>query len=57
MQRRVSEAARMGFRRAVIPAGSGLLPGNGQDCLEPGVQLEVHEVADIRAAIAAALGA
>jgi DNA repair protein RadA/Sms len=57
MQRRVSEAARMGFRRAVIPAGSGLLPGSGQDYLEPGAQLEVHEVADIRAAIAAALGA
>jgi DNA repair protein RadA/Sms len=57
MQRRVSEAARMGFRRAVIPAGSGLLPSSSQDCLDPGVQLQVHEVADIRSAITAALGA
>ena len=54
VQRRLAEAARMGFRRAVVPAGSGLLQNGGQQCLEPGTQLKVHEAADIRAAITAA---
>ncbi len=57
VQRRLAEAARMGFRRAIVPAGSGLLQGAGQECLEPGTQLKVHEAEDIRSAITAALGA
>ena len=50
VQRRIAEAERMGFRRAVIPAGSGLVPGG------PGSQLAVSEVTDVRSALAAALG-
>jgi DNA repair protein RadA/Sms len=49
-QRRVAEAERMGFRRAIIPAGSGLVPGG------PGSHLSVTEVSDMKSAIAAALG-
>jgi DNA repair protein RadA/Sms len=49
VQRRVAEAERMGFRRAVIPANSGLVPGG------PGSQLEISEVTDMKSAIAAAL--
>jgi DNA repair protein RadA/Sms len=71
LQRRIAEAARMGFRRAIVPAGSGLAPGaapaqGGQLPLGPGgighldgaaaAQLAVTEVADVRSAIAAALG-
>jgi DNA repair protein RadA/Sms len=56
VQRRIAEAERMGFRRAIIPAGSGLLPGGQHEGLQPGPQLEVREAADIRAAIAEALG-
>jgi DNA repair protein RadA/Sms len=57
VQPRLAEAARMGFRRAVVPAGSGLLQGGGQECLEPGTQLKVQEASDIRSAITATLGA
>ena len=57
VQRRLAEAARMGFRRAIVPAGSGLLQGGGQECLEPGAQLKVQEAVNIRSAITAALGA
>jgi len=46
----VAEAERMGFRRAIIPAGSGLVPGG------PGSHLSVTEVSDMKSAIAAALG-
>ncbi len=56
VQRRLAEAARMGFRRAIVPAGSGLLQGGGQECLEPGAQLKIQEAADVRSAITAALG-
>jgi DNA repair protein RadA/Sms len=49
-QRRIAEAERMGFRRAIIPAGSGIVPGG------PGSQLAISEVSDMRAAVAAALG-
>jgi DNA repair protein RadA/Sms len=56
VQRRIAEAERMGFRRAIIPAGSGLVPGGQHEGLQPGPQLEVREVADIRAAMAEALG-
>jgi DNA repair protein RadA/Sms len=54
VQRRLAEAERMGFRRAIVPAGSDLLPA-GTDG-EPASALKVREVADIRSAIAAALG-
>jgi DNA repair protein RadA/Sms len=70
MQRRLAEAARMGFRRAIVPAGSGLQQGGGQErervrgVVPPGQQdldahtpLKVHEAVDIRSAITAALGA
>ncbi|HEV2375150.1 MAG TPA: DNA repair protein RadA [Streptosporangiaceae bacterium] len=57
--RRLAEAERMGFRRAVVPAGSGCLPtaqsgSNGRSPAKAG--LEVREVADVKEAIAAALG-
>jgi DNA repair protein RadA/Sms len=60
-QRRIAEAERMGFRRAIIPAGSGLLPPAGRrypgdSPAHPAVQIRVTEVANMRAAIAAALG-
>jgi DNA repair protein RadA/Sms len=57
IQRRIAEAQRLGFRRAVIPADSGVLPGSfgGRDD-DFGSQLEVIEVASMRKAIAAALG-
>jgi DNA repair protein RadA/Sms len=51
--RRIAEAERMGFRRAIVPAGSGLMPAAHDR--EPGSQLRVYEVADIKEAIAAAL--
>jgi DNA repair protein RadA/Sms len=96
IQRRIAEAERMGFRRAIVPAGSDLAPRSGQaqarqpairppgarhgrlvsvrpmaDSMvahnraagstggpgAPGSQLQVTEVTDMRAAIAAALGA
>ena len=50
VQRRIAEAERMGFRRAIVPAGSGLVPG------APGSQLAISEVTDMKSAIAAALG-
>jgi DNA repair protein RadA/Sms len=53
IQRRIAEAERMGFRRAIIPAGCGPLPP-----AQAGVaSLAVTEVLDVRSAIAAALGA
>ncbi len=66
VQRRIAEAQRLGFRRAIIPAGSAPAPagapvsGQGQPkvrAIRAGVgQLEVTPVADLRTAIAAALG-
>jgi DNA repair protein RadA/Sms len=59
LARRVAEAQRLGFRRALVPAASGALPPSpdaaGQDVA--GEPMEVREVADVPAAIAAALGA
>ncbi len=52
IQRRVAEAERMGFRRAIVPAGSDLLAAASA----PGSQLEIREAPDIRAAIAVAMG-
>lgn len=58
VQRRLAEAQRLGFRRAIVPAGSGCLPPGGCERRPPGLGSvpEVSEAADIRAAIAAALG-
>jgi DNA repair protein RadA/Sms len=62
VQRRIAEAERMGFRRAVVPAGSGVLPfasgqpGLGHVAAATSSALEVTEVTDVRSAIAAALG-
>ena len=58
LARRVAEAHRLGFRRAIVPVNSGSLPP-AQDSVEPGERLEpmeIREVADVSAAIAAALG-
>ncbi len=57
VQRRLAEAERMGFRRALVPPGSGGRPGSGESRDGRGGTLtDVREVADIRAAIAAAFG-
>ena len=53
LARRLAEAERMGFRRAVVPAGSA-----GLESTRDGSQLiEVVEVEDIRQALARVLGA
>jgi len=66
IQRRIAEAERLGFRRAIIPAGSALASGVALPPtrhLEPvrsdsaGGRLRVTAVTDVRSAIAAALGA
>jgi DNA repair protein RadA/Sms len=54
IQRRLAEAERMGFRRAIIPPGPARQ--TGQIPWPAGSQLEVTEVGDIRSAISAALG-
>jgi DNA repair protein RadA/Sms len=46
--RRVTEAERMGFRRAIVPAGSAASVGDGS--------VTIIEVEDVREALAAALG-
>jgi DNA repair protein RadA/Sms len=55
VQRRLAEAERMGFSRAIVPAGSGGLPrterGDGQPAL-----INVKEVETIREAITLAFG-
>ena len=50
--RRLAEAERMGFRRAIVPAGAAGLPADGGT----GTLTDVREVADVKGAIAAALG-
>ncbi len=58
--RRIAEAERMGFRRALIPAGSNGVPGAdaGSEAQSPGYRglIEVREVATVMEAVAAALG-
>jgi DNA repair protein RadA/Sms len=54
IQRRLAEAERMGFRRAIIPAGPARQAGRVAG--PAGSQLEVTEVGDMRSAISAALG-
>jgi DNA repair protein RadA/Sms len=52
LARRLAEAERMGFRRAVVPAGSAGLEGTR----DAGQLIEVVQVEDIRQALAAVLG-
>lgn len=55
--RRLAEAERMGFRRAVVPVGSCGAPGAlAGDWRGQGTLADVREVADVREAMAAALG-
>ena len=61
LARRLAEAERMGFRRAVVPAGSAGLEGIGVQAGrtpaagEPGA-IEIVEVTDVRQALSAVLG-
>jgi DNA repair protein RadA/Sms len=65
IQRRLAEAERMGFRTAIVPRGSGGLPGDGpagtadgagSGQAASGMLADVREAGDIREAMAAALG-
>jgi DNA repair protein RadA/Sms len=55
--RRLAEAERMGFRRAIVPAGSAGIPGaaDGRGT-GVGALTDVREVEDVKEAIAASLG-
>jgi DNA repair protein RadA/Sms len=53
LPRRLAEAERMGFRRAIIPAASG---GPLEHAEGPSTLLQVYEVEDIRQALSAVLG-
>jgi predicted ATP-dependent serine protease len=58
--RRLAEAGRMGFRRAIVPAGTAGIPsagdtGDGRGTAHAALT-EVREVEDVKEAIAAALG-
>ncbi len=52
LSRRLAEAARMGFRRVVVPAGSASLPADDGS----GRTIEVEEVPDLRQALSVVLG-
>ena len=54
LPRRLAEAERMGFRRAIVPAASG---GPLEHADGPSHLMEVHEVQDVRQALSAVLGA
>ena len=59
VQRRLAEADRMGFQRAIIPAGSGWVPPGPPAAGQAGgltSLMDVREVADVHEAIAACLG-
>jgi DNA repair protein RadA/Sms len=57
LTRRLAEAERMGFRRAVVPAGSAGLEGAGtQTGRDASECIEVVPVEDIRQALATVLG-
>jgi DNA repair protein RadA/Sms len=60
LQRRLAEAQRLGFRRAIVPADSGYLRSDRSMRLavvdDYGPLPEVREVPDVRTAIAVALG-
>jgi DNA repair protein RadA/Sms len=58
--RRIAEARRLGFRRAIVPAGWASERGGPEDPGERGAPAraptDVREVTSVREAIAAALG-
>jgi len=55
--RRLAEAERMGFRRAIVPAGSAGIPGAAEGRGSGvGALTDVREVEDVKEAIAASLG-
>ncbi len=58
--RRLAEAERMGFRRAIVPTGSAGIPGaaaaDGGRGTGVGALTDVREVEDVKEAIAATLG-
>jgi DNA repair protein RadA/Sms len=59
LPRRLAEAERMGFRRAIVPPGSLEPPrqaGSGASLAGLGSQMEVREAASVGQAIALALG-
>jgi len=57
LARRIAEASRLGFKRAIVPAASGALPPAGEaDPAEQTEPMEIREVANVTAAIAVALG-
>ncbi|HUZ26068.1 MAG TPA: DNA repair protein RadA, partial [Streptosporangiaceae bacterium] len=59
VQRRLAEAQRLGFRRAIVPPGSGFPPAGGspREAGSGGAALaDVREARDVRTAIAMALG-
>jgi DNA repair protein RadA/Sms len=63
VQRRLAEAERMGFRLAIVPAGSGAAGSGAADAAAKGPAarnsaggIEVREVEDVREAMAAAFG-
>jgi len=57
VQRRLAEAERLGFRVAVVPAGTGQLPGPGPQAGPDNLKslMSVKEVRDVREAITVAL--
>jgi DNA repair protein RadA/Sms len=60
VQRRLAEAQRLGFRRAIVPPGSGFGRSGAEARRRPGgdgpAPPDVREAPDIRTAIALALG-
>src|SRR5579863_7887975 len=56
LARRLAEAERMGFRRAIVPAGSAGLDGPASPG-DPAQQIEVVQVEDVRQALTGVLGA
>ena len=62
LARRLAEAERMGFRRAVVPAGSAGLESVGAQAArpapggDPAAAIEIVQVTDIRQALSAVLG-
>ena len=56
LARRVADAERMGFRRAIVPAGSAGLDGPASPG-DPAQQIQVVQVEDVRQALSGVLGA
>ena len=56
LSRRLAEAERMGFRRAVVPAGSGDLPAGPSGPDGSAGSIQVEQVADVHQALSVVLG-